>query len=76
VVSRVEELAAQGRALAPEERVRLLDLLLESLEPNPLPDIELAWAKEIERRVAAHDRGEGELFDAEDVLAEAEKIAP
>jgi putative addiction module component (TIGR02574 family) len=68
---RVEELAAQGRALPPEERVRLLDLLLESLEEPAERTIEKAWAAEIERRVLSHQRGEGELFDVEDVMAES-----
>ncbi|MFZ2987581.1 addiction module protein [Ideonella sp.] len=72
----VSELAAQGRSLPPEERVRLLDLLLESLhEPSTL-GVEDAWNAEIERRVAAHERGEGKLYDAADVMAEAAKIAP
>ena len=73
---RVEEIAAQGRALAPEERVRLLDLLLESLDERPNGAIEAAWAAEIASRVRAHERGEGELFDVEAVMAEAERIAP
>jgi putative addiction module component (TIGR02574 family) len=73
---RVEEIAAQGRSLPPEERVRLLDLLLESLEEPAGRTLEQAWAAEIERRVLAHQRGEGELFDVEDVMAEAEKLAP
>ena len=73
---RVEEIAAQGRTLAPEERVRLLDLLLESLDQAPGTGVDAAWAAEIERRVHAHERGEGELFDVEAVMAEAEKIAP
>ena len=73
---RVEEIAAQGRILSPEERVRLLDLLLESLDQRPTGAIEAAWAAEIERRVLAHDRGEGELHDVESVMTEAEKIAP
>lgn len=76
MTDRVEELAQQGRCLSPEERVRLMDLLLESLEAQPGNDIEAAWAREIERRVAAHDRGEGELFTLDEVLAEAQKIAP
>ena len=73
---RVEEIAAQGRTLPPEERVRLMDLLLESLDKPATESIEKAWAAEIKRRVLAHDRGEGELFDVEDVMAEAEKLAP
>jgi putative addiction module component (TIGR02574 family) len=73
---RVEQIAAQGRTLSPEERVRLLDLLLASLDQQPSDAIEAAWAAEIERRVKAHERGEGQLFDVESVMAEAEKIAP
>lgn len=73
---RVEEIAAQGRSLPPEERVRLLDLLLESLDEPAMPSVEMAWAAEIKRRVLAHEQGEGELFDVEDVMAELEKLAP
>lgn len=73
---RVQELAIQGRSLTPEDRVRLLDLLLESLDEPAVSSLEKAWAMEIERRVRAHERGEGELFDVEDVMAEAEKLAP
>ncbi len=73
---RVTELAQQGKSLTPAERVRLLDLLLESLDEPPSSEIERAWALEIERRVRAHERGEGELFDVEDVMAEAARIAP
>jgi putative addiction module component (TIGR02574 family) len=71
-----EELAAQGRALPPEERVRLLDILLDSLDEPGATSLEQAWAQEIERRVRAHERGEGALFDVEEVMAEAEKLAP
>ena len=76
MTDRVEELAAEGRALTPDQRVRLLDLLLESLDEPPSDALDKAWAAEVERRVRAHERGEGELFDVEDVMAEAEKIAP
>ena len=72
----VIELATQGRSLTPEQRVRLLDLLLESLHETTTSDIEAAWNAEIERRVSAHERGEGKLYDAADVMAEAARIAP
>jgi putative addiction module component (TIGR02574 family) len=72
----VAELAAQGRSLPPEERVRLLDLLLESLQEASPDNVEEAWNKEIERRVAAHDRREGKLYELEDVMTEAARIAP
>ncbi|KQV49273.1 hypothetical protein ASC95_16800 [Pelomonas sp. Root1217] len=72
----VAELAEQGRNLSPEDRVRLLDLLLESLQPKSTPLGEEAWTQEIERRVAAHERGEGVLHELDDVMAEARRIAP
>ena len=72
----VTELAAQGRSLPPEERVRLLDLLLESLQESPSSEIDDAWNTEITRRVAAHDRGEGRLYELDEVMAEAVRIAP
>ena len=72
----VSELAARGRSLPPEERVRLLDLLLESLHETSTAEVERAWNAEIERRIAAHERGEGKLHDAEDVKVEAARFAP
>jgi len=72
----VAELAEQARSLAPAERSRLVDLLLESLHDSPLAEVEAAWNREIERRVAAYERGEVETFAAEDVFAEARRIAP
>ena len=72
----VLELAERGRSLAPQERERLVELLLETLVEPATPEVEEAWTREIERRVAAHARGDVETFDLEDVLSEARRIAP
>ena len=72
----VAELVKQARSLAPEERSRLVDLLLESLHETPLADIEAAWEQEIQRRVSAYERGEIDTYAAEDVFAEARRLAP
>ena len=72
----VSELAERGRSLAPEDRSRLVELLLESLHEPPLAEIEAAWEKEIQQHVAAFERGEVPTFAAEDVFAEARRIAP
>lgn len=72
----VAELVERGRSLALEDRSRLVELLLETLHEPPLVDIEAAWDAEIERRVAAYERDEVETFAAEDVFAEARRIAP
>jgi len=72
----VAELGAQGLALSAEERVRLLDLLLESLQQAPPGANEDAWSSEVARRVTAHDRGEGRLYELDEVMTEAARIAP
>jgi hypothetical protein len=50
-------------------------LYLESLQDAPIAEIEAAWALEIEQRVAAYDRGELQTFSAEEVFAEARRLA-
>ena len=71
----VTELAKRGKALSPEERSRLIDLLLESLHEPPITEVEAAWEVEIERRLAEYDRGEVKSIDAEEVFAKARSIA-
>lgn len=71
MADRVSELAERGRALPPEERVRLLDLLLESLQDTGDAVADEAWKSELERRVARYERGESTLRDADEVIAEA-----
>lgn len=71
----VAELADRGRCLAPDDRSRLVELLLESLCEPPLSEIEAAWDAEIVRRVEAYKQGGVETYAAEDVFAEARRIA-
>jgi putative addiction module component (TIGR02574 family) len=71
----LEQIEAQARGLSPDDRARLAESMLESLHP-PLSEIEIAWAGECERRVAAFDRGEIPLYSAEDVFAEARQVGP
>jgi putative addiction module component (TIGR02574 family) len=70
----LKELEEQARALTAEERARLAEVLLESLQDAPIAEIEAAWDAEIEQRIAAYDRGELQTFWAEDVLAEARRL--
>lgn len=71
----LKELEQQAKALTPEERARLAEVLLESLQDAPIAEIEAAWDREIEQRVAAYDRGELKAISAEDVFAEARRLA-
>ena len=47
----------QAAELTERDRATLAGLLIESLESEPDPDVEAAWAAEIERRVAGLDAG-------------------
>ncbi len=71
----VAELARLSLALSPDDRARLTDLLLSSLDAEPKSDVEAAWDEEIRQRLAAYDRGEVEAIDAETVFARAAAIA-
>jgi putative addiction module component (TIGR02574 family) len=68
-----KEVEQHARALAAEDRAKLAETLLESLQV-PLSEIETAWAQEIEERVAAFDRGDTQAYAAEDVFAEARRL--
>ena len=71
----VTELAERGKALQPQDRSRLVDLLLESLHEPSTVEVESAWEAEIERRLAEYDRGEVQAIDAQEVFAKARSIA-
>ena len=56
--------------LPERDRATLAGLLIESLDPISEPDVEAAWSKEINRRVAEIDSGTVELIPWEEVRAE------
>ncbi|MDZ7813758.1 MAG: addiction module protein [Ideonella sp.] len=69
------ELALRGKQLPRVERERLVDELLESLNEPAAAELDTAWSDEIERRLAAYDRGEIEALPVQDVFAKARAIA-
>ena len=69
------ELEEHARQLPPEKRARLADFLLESLYASPAAEIEDAWDREIEARVAAYERGDSKTYPADEVFAEARRLA-
>ena len=71
----VTEIAQRGKALLPQDRLRLVDILLESLHEPVIAEVEAAWALEIERRLAEYDRGEVNSIGADEVFAKARSIA-
>lgn len=68
------DIEQQAKALTAKERAMLAENLLESLQ-TPLSEIESAWAEEIEKRVDAYEQGESETHEAEEVFAEARRLA-
>ena len=71
----LKQLEEQARTLSPEDRARLAETMLESLQPS-IPEIDSAWAEEIEQRIDAVDRGLISTHSAADVFAEAKSILP
>ena len=70
----VEELSAKARTMPPEDRARLVEDLLDSLQEASETDAEAEWDREIERRVAEVASDVATLFPAKDVHAEARRI--
>ena len=66
----LEELFREAAQLPERDRATLVGLLIESLEPAAEPDVEAAWSREIERRVAELDAGTVQTIPWEEVRAE------
>jgi len=61
-----EEIARKALNLPPEDRAYVADVLERSLDTGDVPEeIAAAWSKEIDRRIAAYDRGETQALDIE-----------
>ena len=56
--------------LPPEERMKLIDLLWDSLSDPAMKAREAAWASESEQRIDAFDAGKLQARDANAVFAE------
>ena len=69
----VDELSRKARALPPEDRVRLADELLATVQEVDA-EVEQAWDAEIRRRIAEIDSGTAKLIPAEEVFAEVRRL--
>ncbi len=69
----VDELSRKARALPPEDRVRLAEELLATVQEVDA-EVELAWDEEIKRRIAEIDSGTAKLIPAEEVFAEVRRL--
>jgi putative addiction module component (TIGR02574 family) len=64
------KLADQVLSLPCEDRIYLVDKLLESLNAPSREEIERLWAEEAERRIEELDSGKVEAIPGEQVFAE------
>jgi putative addiction module component (TIGR02574 family) len=63
----VNQIFLEAADLPENDRATLAGLLIDSLEGPPDPDIEAAWAAEIERRVAEVEAGTVKTIPWEEV---------
>lgn len=66
----IEELA---RSLSAEDRAKLAECMLESIQAS-IEVIEAAWSEEIALRIKAFEKGDRSAYSAEQVFAEARQI--
>lgn len=64
----VDELSAQAKALPAEDRARLAEELLASLDPQHSA-VDAAWDEELRRRIDEVERGTVELIPGDQALA-------
>ena len=69
-----DELSKRSRELALEERAQLAQVLLESVEQEAEPEMEVAWEAEIASRLAKYERGEARLIPATEVFEAARRL--
>ena len=70
----VEELSARAKTLSVQDRARLAEELLASLDQEPDSEVDAAWDREIQRRLAEVESGTVTLVRSEDVHAEARRL--
>lgn len=66
--AKAKALGEQARELSPQDRITLVEDVLDSLDQAD-PAIDRLWAKEAGERLAAYRRGEISARDLNDVIA-------
>ena len=64
----LQKIEANLLSLPSSSRVYLIEKLCESLEDEPLSDVEAAWAREIEQRIRTLDSGQVSPMPADEVF--------
>ena len=70
----LDELSKRAKQLAVDERAKLAQELLESVEQEADPEVQAVWEAEIASRIAKYERGEAKLIPAADVFEAARRL--
>ena len=70
-----QDVLGAARSLTPPERVRLIDALWESVDPNDWTPPSEEWIAEVRRRSAEHDAGRMTASSATEVRERARRQA-
>lgn len=70
----VEELVKRARVLSLQDRARLAEEPISSLDEEADSDAEAAWEQEIARRVEEIKAGRARLIPAQEVFAETARL--
>jgi putative addiction module component (TIGR02574 family) len=70
---KLDDLVTQALVLPPEDRARLAQDVLASLDGSPSAEVDAAWDAEIHRRLAEVESGKAVLTPAEEVFAKVRK---
>lgn len=71
----VSEVFEAALALSEEDRGRLAEQLVQSLDREVDPDVEEAWSAEIERRLAKVDAGQSKTVTMSEAVARLQQAA-
>jgi putative addiction module component (TIGR02574 family) len=69
---KAKTLSEQARALPPQDRIALVEDVLDSLD-HVDPDLDQLWAREARDRLAAYRRGELATKDLIDIVAKYQR---
>lgn len=75
MTSTAEALSAQALQLPPDERLEVVERILDSLD-EPDTSLDALWAKEAEDRLAAYRRGEVRAVALSEVIAKYASARP
>lgn len=76
IVSTIDQLVEQARALAEDEKLALANRLLALAEPAETDEVQKAWDMELRDRIRSYDEGNSPSRAARDVFRDLDSKLP